>query len=378
MTMNDPKSDDDTRHAASLVVRRMHAQRLWGPGAESLADVVRAFGAMQAQEFAPAKWAIAQRMRNEIVDGTIQAAYDTGELLRTHVLRPTWHFVHPLDIRWLLCASAPRVHALSSHYYRREGVDAEVVTGARHVFEAALGDGRHLTRPELASALAAAGLPSEGLALTLTVMHAEVDGVLISGAMRGTRHTYTLLDLRVPPTEPIDRDEALGELCRRYFRGHGPATLRDLTTWASLTVAEARRGLDVVGGELDCEHVGGRTYYVVGTDKGPAPAAPWIDLLQDYDEAIVGYSESRDVMLRPDGPTTALVARWRAMLLDGRLIGFWRHRAIRGTGGVEVEIQPSRPLSTAEYAALDGAIARLGAFLQVPTRRRTEGIEAPS
>ncbi len=355
------------RYAAGvtdLVERRMLRQHLWGPPLASVDEVVRGFGAMQAQEFLPAKWSIAQRAA-ALTEADIDDAFTAGRLLRTHVLRPTWHFVHADDIGWILHASAPRVHAANAYYYRQTGVDDEVARRSRAVFERVLGDGSQLTRKELAAELAGAGLPQTGVPLAYVIIRAELDGVLISGAMRGKQHTYALLDVRVAARATPDRDEALAELTRRYFAGHGPATVRDYCTWASLPVAEARRGLDIVGGDMVSETIDDRTYWSVTADDPPArtrtPRVPVIDLLQDYDEYVIGYFESRDVILAPGGPTDTLRARLRPVMLDGQLVGYWRHTLT--ASAVEIETVDAPALTGARATAMQAAADRFGAFL---------------
>jgi len=235
-----------------------------------------------------------------------------------------------------------------------------------------LGDGAQLTRKELAAALAGAGLPHTGVPLAYVTIRAELDGVLISGAMRGKQHTYALLDVRVPTRATPDPDEALAELTRRYFAGHGPATVRDYCTWASLTVAVARRGLDIVGGDMVSEAIDDRTYWSLPADRAPArkrpPNVPVIDLLQDYDEYVIGYFESRDVILAPGGPTNTLRARLRPVMLDGRLAGYWRHTLT--ASAVEIETVDVPDLTGARAAAMQAAADRFGAFLGRSARWR--------
>jgi hypothetical protein len=355
-----------------LAERRMLGQHLWGTPLASVDEVVRGFGAMQAQEFVPAKWSIAQRAA-DVTEADVDAAFAAGRLLRTHVLRPTWHFVHADDIAWILCASAPRVHAANAYHYRQTGVDDDVARRSRAVFERVLGDGAQLTRKELAAELAGAGLPQTGVPLAYVIIRAELDGVLISGAMRGKQHTYALLDVRVPVRATPDREEALAELTRRYYAGHGPATVRDYCTWASLTVAEARQGLDIVGRDMVSETIDDRTYWSLAAEAGRMvrkrpPGVPVIDLLQDYDEYVIGYFESRDVILTPGGPTDTLRARLRPVMLDGRLVGYWRHTL--SASAVEIETVDVPAFTGARAAAMQAASDRFGAFLGRSARWR--------
>jgi hypothetical protein len=346
-----------------LVDRRLRGQRLRGPTFASVDDVVRGFGAMQAQEFLPAKWSIGQRTGG-CTEIDVDAAFTAGRLLRTHVLRPTWHFVHADDIGWVLAASAPRVHAANAYYYRQSGVDDDVARRSRSVFERVLGDGVQLTRKELAAELAEAGMPVTGVPLAYVIIRAELDGVLVSGAMRGKQPTYALLDVRVPGWVMPARPDALAELTRRYYAGHGPATIRDYCTWASLTVTEARHGIEMIKSDVVSETIGDRTYWSVPGDE-PTPrkkpgGRPVIDLLQDYDEYVIGYFESRDAVLTDGGPSETLRPRHRPVMCNGRLIGYWRHTMT--ASAVEIETVDVPALDAVESAALQVAADRFGAF----------------
>jgi len=215
--------------ALATVRRRLREQRLAGPPAATPADVVRWLGAVQAQEFAEAKWSLAER--GDGTDDAVEASFARGEILRTHVLRPTWHFVAREDVRWLLRLTRPRVHALNRFMYGKLGLGADVLARGQAELARALAGGEALTRRELAGRLAAAGLPAAGLALGYVLMHAELEEVICSGPRRGRQQTYVLLDDRVPGGGPeLPRERALAELAQRYFSSHGPATIRDFAT----------------------------------------------------------------------------------------------------------------------------------------------------
>ena len=173
-----------------------------------------------------------------------------GRILRTHILRPTWHFVHRDDLRWLTALSAPRLHQGNAGMYRRTGIDAAAADRSGQVLAEAVRGGHHLTREQLAAQLQDAGFAATGLELAYLIMHAEISGVLTSGSPvrspgGALKQTYALFDERVPagPAEPLTRDEALGELARRYFTSRGPATVKDCADWSGLTMADVRLGL---------------------------------------------------------------------------------------------------------------------------------------
>ena len=199
-------------------------------------------GAVQSQDYPGAKWAIGQRTRGA-TDAAFDEAFAQGRILRTHIMRPTWHFVMPADIRWMLALTAPRVNAVMAYYYRQMEVDETLIARAKPVFERALRGGKQLTRAELGTALEKAGIHATGVRLGFIIGRAELDAVVCSGALRGKQHTWALLEERVPPAKRLDRDEAMRELTRRFFTSHGPAQLIDFVWWSGLTMADAKKEL---------------------------------------------------------------------------------------------------------------------------------------
>ena len=349
----------------------MHNQHLWGAPYESPGAVVQWLAAMQAQEFAYAKWSVAQRA-SRLKVGAIDAAFAPGEILRTHVIRPTWHFVSRVDIRWMLEVSAPRVHALNAYYYKQLGVDAVPSVKVETVVIKALERGRHLTRKEMADALQSAGISTSGARLAYLLMRAELDGVICSGALRGKQHTYALLEERAPKAKTLGRDEALSELTRRYFTSRGPATLKDYLVWSSLTATQGRNGLEMVKEQLEHAVIDGRTYWFVEhSSTKQRRKSPTVDLVQGYDEYVMSYSESRDVLFSSGSKARPLdrAAYYHAVLLDGRLIGHWRHALKKDR--VTIETQLGRQLVADERRALNAAVERYGQFLGLPAHLQT-------
>jgi hypothetical protein len=339
-------------------------QCLWDSPLESPDEVVGRLAAMQAQEFAVAKWSVAQRCQG-IDDNALSRAFAEGAILRTHVLRPTWHFVTPADIRWLLALSAPRVNQLCAYYYRRLELDDRLFARSNDMLAGALQGGNHRTRKELAGDLERAGITLDGPRLGFVMMRAELDAIVCSGAVRGKQHTYALLEDRAPPTPALDRETSLAELTRRYFTTRGPATLKDFMTWSSLAAVDARGGLEAVKSELEHQDVGGRTYWFA--HPGPTTnRAKRVDLVQVYDELIMSYKETRDVLFGigdgPPGSEGALLLH--AVLLDGQLLGNWRR--IPRKGSILIETSFFRELNRTEQRAFDAAIERYRRFAGMP------------
>lgn len=353
--------------------QRLENHRLRSSESRNPKDVLRHFAAMQAQEFAYAKWSLAQRAPGTtVVD--IDRLFAEGILLRTHLVRPTWHFVLADDIRWMLTATAPRVEALNAYQYRQLGLDSTLLTKCQLLFANVLRGGLSLTRPQLAGILKRDGVEASGLRLAYIFMRAELDAVLCSGPVLGKQHTYALLDERAPHgRRGVIREDALIELTRRYFTSRGPATLKDFAAWSSLTTAEARNSLEAISGEFEREVVGDRTYWFKESET--KAARPAVDLLQCYDEYIMSYSESRDVLRGqvsiPQQDSTYL----HGIFLDGRLIGRWKH--VLTKTGCRIAAQLYKPLSSGDKRLLNDAVQRYGTFLGMPATMSCDSITPP-
>ena len=305
-------------------------------------------------------------------DDAVERAFAAGAILRTHVLRPTWHFVLPADIRLLLAATAPRIQAGNAGRYRQLGLDAATLRRSRDVLAGSLRGGEQLTRAELAQALVSAGIAVDGQRLPHLLMNAELDAAICSGPRRGKQHTYMLLEERVPEAPDPPRDEALAELARRFFTGHGPATTKDFAVWASLTLAEARASIEAAGPVLRREEVGGLVFWC-GADaprRAPRLRSPVVHLVQGYDEYIMGYTETKALLARPGSawaPATPPVFGL-VILVDGRVAGFWRRTVKRDE--VVIEAAPLEPFDDAESRGLEAEAARYGEFLGLAARLR--------
>jgi winged helix DNA-binding protein len=345
---------------------RLTSQHLAGNKFVGAAEVVTWLGAVQSQDYAGAKWAIAQRARG-LSDAAFEAAFAAGEILRTHVMRPTWHFVAPADIRWLLALTAPRVRAASAYGYRTLGLDQDIFKRSNSVLTRALRDSRPLTRAELASALGRAGIEARDVRLAHLIMRAELDGVICSGARRGKQFTYALLDERVPATKTLRRDEALAELSKRHFTSRGPATLQDFTWWSGLTMSDAQTGLEMVKRGLLHHETDGKTYWFAASMPSATERSQTACLLPNYDEYVVGYSDRKAIF--DSSHAAKLDARnnplfQHTMVIDGRIAGTWK-RTLR-KDAVLIELAPFAPLARAERQAVHKAAEKYATFLELP------------
>ena len=353
----------------------MQSLRLTGTPFAKPADVIRWLGAVQSQDYGPAKWSIGARLRSGD-DPSLDRAYRRGTILRTHVLRPTWHFVLPEDIRWMLELTGPRVRRMMSYYDRQLEIDARLTKRTIDRFVKALEREGRMTRTELADDLEHAKIEARGQRLNHIVMNAELAGAICSGGLRGKQHTYALLDERAPKARRLDRDDALAELTRRYFTSHGPATVKDFSWWASLPMSDIKRGLEMSGDALASAEVDGRTFWFSPSDRTPPASAPKAYLLQAYDECIVGYTDSRFLLdiaaVVPKQTPTERIVYPGALVIGTQVAGHWKRTL--GTGTVRLDVALYRRLNGAQATALDEEAARLGRFLGREATIRTRPI----
>jgi hypothetical protein len=334
-------------------------------------EVVAMLGAVQAQDYAGAKWGIAQRTGG-LSNAQIDKEIDDGTIVRTHVLRPTWHFAAAADIGWMLELTAPRVHAANAFWYRWLEVDDALARRSRAVMTKALREGKHLTRSELGEALTRAKIQiADPIRLACIVMRAELDGLICNGARRGKQFTYALLEARVTKPTTFDRDGALSELARRYFTTRGPATLDDFAWWSGLTKADAKRGVETAASHLRHESIDEKSYWAPDSEGGTRIKTPLTHLLPNYDEYIVGLKDrsAYGARLESSGvkPRTSALAG-HALVINGQIVGGWR-RTLVGRS-VLIEPTPLIRLSEAEGRAVGVAARKFGRFLGLPPRIR--------
>jgi hypothetical protein len=363
----------------AIAQARLRNAALVGPPLGGPREVVGWFGAVQSQDVPGALWGIAQRLdRTGGASSTIAAlgaAMDDGRIVRTHALRPTWHFLVPDDLRWIQALTAPRVHRANGTMYRRLDLDDEAFARADEVFRAALAGGRALTREELADAVGRTGIRlADTLVITHLAMHAELDARIVSGPRRGKQSTYQLVDERIRPGLPAP-DDTLRELTVRYFRSHGPALVQDYAWWSGLTIAQCRDGLGRAGSALEHRRVDGKDYWAAAGRFDPQPGLVpdgHVLLLPNYDETLGSYRDYDPVIddRLPRARNVADVLGGHIVVREGLVVGVWR-RAL-GPKRVTVSVTLLAPFSRAELDALAAEAERFGAFLELPVELRLE------
>jgi hypothetical protein len=345
---------------------RLQNQRLSRTTFTTANEVVSWLGAVQSQDYAGAKWALAQRM-TDTTDAALDQALADGSILRSHLLRPTWHFATPRDIRWMLQLTAPRVHAMNAIMYRQTELDKATFKKSYAVLEKSLRDGKQLTRTELASSLGKAGILAKGVRLAYIIMSAELEGLIVSGARRGKQFTYALLEERAPQARSLTREEALAELAQRYFTSRGPASLQDFAWWSGLTMTDARNGLELVKSKFSHETVNSQTYWFPDSSPQTKDKSPAAYLLPNYDEYLVGYTDRSTAF--DASHTDKLDSRGgilfqHTIVLDSQVAGTWKRTLKKEE--VAMEIVAFVKWTKLEKQAIAEAAERFGRFLELP------------
>lgn len=347
-----------------IIATRLHSQLLAGNPLATPEEVVEHLGAVQAQEYPAAKWALSQRLIHP-ANAQLDEAFNAGSILRTHVMRPTWHFVTPKDIRWMLELTAPRIAQIMGYYNRKLDLDRAFFDKSNAVIGQALAGGTFMTRAELAEVLASHGIQAKGQRLGHIMMQAELDAVICSGPLKGKQFTYALLSERAPQAKRLDRDESIVLLAERYFTSHGPATIHDFAWWSGLTVADAKRGTQL-SKRLVNEKVG-QTEYWFGENAKQAVNIPKLQLLSIYDEYLIAYSDYTPVFPPHAAKLTALIGNaWLNYIVvkNGKVIGTFRRQA--KPKEIHLSFQFVVPVTSSDTALLEKLAHRHAAFFGLP------------
>ena len=335
---------------------------------KSPAEVVQHLGAVQSQDFAAAKWSLGLRMQ-KATDKLVEEAFNRGDFLRTHIMRPTWHFVMPQDIRWMQQLTAFRVKKTLAPYNQKLGITQEMLTQSKKVITKALQGKRFLTRAELAGQLEETLKTSiRGQRLSHILSHLELDALICSGPLRGKQFTYALLDERTSNAKQLGLEEALEQLALKYFNGHGPAQIKDFAWWSWLTMKDAQQGVDLAKAGLTEENVDGKIYWSAQKNHPKKLEEPQAFLLSVYDEYVLSYkdrsaySEERifEKLMSMGNALTAV------MVFKGKIVGTWKRKKVKADQW-EIELNPFTKLDTDATEAFEKASERYGQFMEVST-----------
>lgn len=351
--------------AKDITRLRLENQQFTRQDFSSATELVRWCGVIQAQDYEMSKWAVGMRLPTATAT-QIESAISKGELVRTHILRPTWHLVHPADVRWMMMLTGPGIEQAMGTYNRKLELDATTFTKSNKVLERALRDGKQLIRTELAAALEKAKIPTNDLRMNFLLIKAELDMIICNGGKRDKQITYALFEERVPPAKQITREEALATLTLRYFQSHGPATLKDFVGWSGLAITAARQGIQLVKDKLFSTAFSGSEYWYTANTTSKTDSSNDILLVPNYDEYLVGYKERA---LLYDGKNDDNLSREgnplfnNTLLINGQIAGTWKRTFKKKD--VQVDLYPFKPFSKVNQAKVNKAIEKYRRFIDL-------------
>lgn len=347
----------------SICEYRLYNQGLSPARFSSLHEAVYHFGGVQSQDFPGALWALAQRMKDSVTENQLLEDFNAGKILRTHALRPTWHFVSPKDIRWLVAFNAPLVKPIIEYYNKQLDLTEETFKRSNVILEKILRDNTFLTRAEIVKHLQKEGIKTIGMGYGHILITAELDGIVCSGPKKGAQHTYALLDERVPSSARFSYEESVVELAIRYFTSHGPALVKDFAWWSGLTITKAKEAVALAGKKLHHEKWGDKEYWYGSLSKErQADTEAW--LLPNYDEYTIAYKDRSDFFteepIQIDKRNNVIFNH--SILINGNIVGGWRRELKAKT--VKVTQYLFRAVTAEEKKAIEAVTKKYGSFLE--------------
>jgi len=341
---------------------RLENQKIESSEFTTVKALVSWMGALQAQDFNMAKWALGLRMINA-TDKTILDAYNNGEILRTHLMRPTWHFVAADDIYWLLELTAPQIKRIMKFRDKQLELNEMIYIQSNQLLESQLSNGISLSRVELIRIYEQANIKTDENRFSHLMMRAELDGIICNGPIISNKLTYSLLAERVPVRKTLSRDAALAALAKRYFTSHGPATLGDFVWWSGLSVTDARNALEMVKSGFESETIGSGKYWFKNKTAVRQSEEISIHLLPAYDEYLIGYKDRSASLSEVDNrKAVSNNGIFRPLIvMNGQIVGLWNRKILKDR--VIIETNLFQPCDIAIEQKIEQAIAKYKYFL---------------
>ena len=360
-------SDDDVRRIrmAALLV---HGRPPGLASPQSVGEVVTHLGAMQAQDNASGMWSLGLRLLGSTVTD-VTAALEQREALRTWPMRGTVHLVPARDARWMLATTGVRTLRARAGRRAELGLDDSVAERAMDVMGQELAGGGRMSRSALLDAVTRRDIPISGQLGYHLIVYASLRGLIATAPDVDGEQTFVLLDEWVPNPFEREGDDALATLATRYFRSHGPTTMKDFAGWTGLTLADSRRGVAAAGDALaTADHAGVPVHLDPQLLDAHAALPPddEVHALPGFDEYLLGYKDRR-LMLEP-GDLDAVVPGGNGIFRStfvrgGRVLGTWT-RATKGKKAV-VTVIPLRPLGTRDRQAVEESLRPWAQFAGV-------------
>lgn len=350
----------------ALAARRLLNQRIAGERLSAPADAVRWMGAMQAQDYRQALWAIGSRTTGATA-ADVEAAIAARTIVQTWPMRGTLHFVAAEDAQWMLALLAPRSLAAARSRQRQLELDAETLARCERLVRQALQGGASLTRSGIMRLVEEARISTTGQRGYHILWYLAQTGVICLGPLHGKEQTFVLFDEWVLAPRLLARDEALAELAGRYFASHGPATVDDFAHWAGLTLGDARAGHEAARSGLLSERRGAKDYWSAADAPGRGPHdTSDVYLLAGFEEYLLGYKDRGDVLAAEHASKVVPGGNgifFPIIVVDGQVAGTWKRELTKS--GVAITLSPFTPLDVSTRQ-LTAAAQRYGDFLGLP------------
>ena len=279
------------------VAIRLLNQQLVAPQFSDPAQVVSHMGAMQAQEYRMMRWAVEMRTRKPSARA-FKKAFDSGRIIRLHLMRGTWQLVSADDYWTWISLCAPKAIAVTKGWMssNKISIPDEELMSIRHILSQTAADKGSVTKEDLVQALAERDIRMDDHRLSYHIRMAEISGTLCSGDLLPMKATYALTADKVKPTGKIDREEALMRFTRKYFQSHQPATLEDFVWWSGLNISDCRKVIAMLGNGIHAMKWKGREFYLTDDCHTRGFRKGKYLLIPPYDEYLIGY-KSRDIVL---------------------------------------------------------------------------------
>jgi hypothetical protein len=350
----------------NIPTTRLQNHHLIGEKFIAAKDAVEYYGAVQAQEWAAAKWAVGLRMKNGS-DEAVEKAFNEGLILRTHIMRPTWHFVTPENIRWMQKLTSPRVLTQCGYMFRREKLDEEVFATAHAILKKELSNNNYRTRDQLRTLFESHGISTKGQRLAYILIQAELSSLICSGPRIGKQFSYALLEERAPHAKNLSRDESLASLTLLYFTAHGPAQLKDFAWWSGLTAKECAEKINMIKSQLDEIESDGKTYFHVPRKTSPSQKVQRAFLLSIYDEYTIAYKDRSDINVNEKDIEKMIMmgnALTAVVIIDGKVSGTWKRTL--GKKDVAIKLSMFRKPDMNVEEEIKKTINQYGSFIGLP------------
>jgi hypothetical protein len=314
-------------------------------------EIVAWMGAIQAQDYSMSKWAIGARLLDS-TDEKIEGSFNKGEIIRTHLMRPTWHFVPAEDVYWMLELTAPRIKASLKSRHKSLELSGSIFRKSNHIIEKSLSGGLALRREDLDKEFKKAMISTDANRLSHLLLHAELDGIICSGPVKDNKQTFSLLSQRVPDRKVFSRDDSLAKLAMRYFNSHSPATIQDFAWWSGLSQKDAAFAMDSVKQNFIAEIIGSKKYLFPNSLPAVRYDKTDLHLLPAYDEFLISYRDRSASLLLADNKKTisANGIFYPVVVLNGQVTGLWRRSMKNGKIIIEILLYKKHDRACRELA----------------------------